>query len=381
MPSVPPAAGVRQRRAYLDWMRGLAVLVMIEAHVIDSWTRPGARRSPAFMWAIIVGGFGAPLFLFLAGVSVSLSAGSKFARTGDRAAASAAVMRRGVWVFALAFLFRLQAWILGMASPWSLLTVDILNIMGPGIAAAAALWGAGNTPRARVWGFGAATLAVAFASPIVRHAPLLDAWPQPLADYLRPSPGRSNFCLFPWVAFVFAGGLVGALVDAARTGAAEQRLNRRFLMWGAALAACAYAASWLPSPYPRSEFWGSSPAFFLLRTGLISTAVGAAWEWNAWRGARPAGVPGAAETPSVAARRSPMQLLGRSSLFIYWIHVEMVYGLISLPLHRALPLPAAFAALGVFTLFMVGCATLKDRFLASRSRQKEPPPTPACLAS
>ena len=33
--------------------------------------------------------------------------------------------------------------------------------------------------------------------------------------------------------------------------------------------------------------------------------------------------------------------LGRTSLFIYWIHVELVYGLISLPLHRALSLPAA----------------------------------------
>ena len=63
-------------------MRGLAVLVMIEAHVIDSWTRLDARHTWQFMWAMILGGFGAPLFLYLAGLSVALSAGSKAAPNG-----------------------------------------------------------------------------------------------------------------------------------------------------------------------------------------------------------------------------------------------------------------------------------------------------------
>ncbi len=26
----------RQRRGYLDWLRGIAVLIMIEAHVVDT---------------------------------------------------------------------------------------------------------------------------------------------------------------------------------------------------------------------------------------------------------------------------------------------------------------------------------------------------------
>src|SRR4051812_44276405 len=139
----------RLRRGYLDWLRGVAVLIMIEAHLVDSWTRFPDRETGQFAWAMIVGGFGAPLFLFLAGVAVPLSAGSKQRRSGDRHAASSAVVRRGVEIFGLAFLFRLQAWILGWASPRTLLRVDILNIMGPSIAAAAALWGVVSTRRAR----------------------------------------------------------------------------------------------------------------------------------------------------------------------------------------------------------------------------------------
>ena len=34
--------------------------------------------------------------------------------------------------------------------------------------------------------------------------------------------------------------------------------------------------------------------------------------------------------------RSPMQEFGIASLFVYWIHVEMVYGVVSTPIHRQL---------------------------------------------
>jgi uncharacterized membrane protein len=62
-----------------------------------------------------------------------------------------------------------------------------------------------------------------------------------------------------------------------------------------------------------------------------------------------------------AGRRwSPLQVLGRSSLFIYWIHVELVYGLVSLPLHGAFSLAGAWVALGVFWLLMLAAAVAKD---------------------
>src|SRR3954465_3076657 len=103
-------SAARPRRGYLDWMRGLAVLIMMEAHLLDSWTRAGDRQSWPFAWAMILGGFGAPLFLFLAGISVALAGGSGLRRTGDRTATARRIVRRGLWIFGLAFLFRLQAW-------------------------------------------------------------------------------------------------------------------------------------------------------------------------------------------------------------------------------------------------------------------------------
>jgi uncharacterized membrane protein len=332
-------------------MRGLAVLIMIEAHLVDSWTGLPGRATPAFSWAMIVGGFGAPLFLLLAGLSVVLSAGSKFRRSNDARAASRAVVRRGFEIFLLAFLFRAQAWILGWAAPWTLLRVDILNIMGPCIMGAAIVWGAARPPRARAAAFLAVMLAFTLLTPLVRNSsPWLAALPDPIEAYIRPVEGFTNFAMFPWAAFVFAGALIGVPIEAARERRAETRVNVWLGGAGALLALGAYGASFLPTPYPRSEFWYSSPAFFFLRTGILAAGIAAAYAWEMRPGGRQAW--------------SPMQQLGRTSLFIYWIHVEMVYGLISIPLHHALSLRQAMVSLALFTLFMLGCSLAKDRAVA-----------------
>ena len=346
-----PATGRAPRRGYLDWLRGLAVLIMIEAHALDSWTRLDQRDGPLYGWSMILGGFGAPLFLFLAGVAVPLSAGSKTRRSGDAAAASDAVIRRGFEIFLLAFLFRVQAMVVSWGAWRSLLKVDILNIMGPAIMATAWLWSLVRTVRGRLLLFAGATLALAFLTPAVRATPLLDALPDPLEGYLRPRPGFTNFAVFPWAAFVFAGACVGVLVDGTRTPETERRLNIRIGMAGVVLALGAYGASYLPSPFARSDFWTSSPAFFLLRTGVLTAAVGVAYAWQ--------------QRPHGHTRFSPLQQMGRTSLFIYWIHIELIYGLVVRPLHKALSLGEAWAGVLIFGVVMLLASLAKDRVVAA----------------
>ena len=58
------------RLPYLDWFRGLAVLVMIVCHVFNSFTRPDLRKSDVYLLSQYVGGLAAPLFLFIAGIMV-----------------------------------------------------------------------------------------------------------------------------------------------------------------------------------------------------------------------------------------------------------------------------------------------------------------------
>lgn len=363
------------RQAYLDRARGIAVLIMIEAHVLDAWTLGSERGRAAFGQAMVFGGFAAPLFLFLAGVGVALSAGSKYRRTGDLKQAWRTVRNRGWQIFGLAFLFRLQSYLLsGGSSLLSLLKVDILNIMGPAMALASVVGGmvgsdprtdlrqAEGTPSPSTGGvrprlirltvaFGCLTIGIAMATPLVRTTSLLSWLPNPLEWYFQPRPGSATFTLFPWAGFVFAGAVVGALID-------EDPRTLRLQVWLFAAAVVvgfgAYGASFLPSIYPQSQYWTTSPTFFFVRvavvTGLLPVAY--AWEQAPWRG--------------VISRWSPVVEIGRSSLFVYWIHVEMVYGLVSRPLRRALPFELAVLADVLFSAFVLALVLLKNRIVSVR---------------
>jgi uncharacterized membrane protein len=341
------------RRAYLDWLRGVAVLIMIEAHTLDSWTRLDDRGGRAWEWSVILGGFGAPIFLLLAGIALALAAGSRRRQGLSRSDVTVRALRRGLFIFGLAFLFRLQSWLIsGGPFPESLLKVDILNIMGVSMLAAAALWGLGRDDRTRAVLLVSAALLVAMLTPLVRATPLLASLPDPMEWYVRPFPGRATFTLFPWGGFLLAGGAVGLWLDAARTPKDEQRVIVALAFLGPTLAGAGYAASFLPPLYAATSFWTSSPTFFFVRLGILIAAVPLAYAWNRqWRG------------------WSPLQELGLASLFVYWIHVEMVYGILSTPLHRRLPFELAVVALAAFSALLFGVVKLKERH--GRSPQDE----------
>ena len=334
------------RRSYIDFLRGLAVLIMVEAHTIDAWTYPGDRVSLAFGIGGVIGGFAAPLFLFLAGVAVPLAMGAKVRRGATQDDAARSVRRRGWEVYALALLFRLQARLLSGGSWRSLLKVDILNIMGPAIVAAAAICGWCKNARARVVALSALVAAIALLTPPIRSASWPAALPVFAEAYLRPAPSLTNFTFFPWAGFVLAGAIVGVLLDPLRDEQAERRANLWFAVAGGILVAVGWIGSWMPSPYIRSYFWTSSPAFFTIRLGILTLAVPAAFLW--------------AHRPT-ARRWSPLQQFGRTSLFVYWIHVEMVYGVFSAPLHRALALRQWAIAYVLFSGLLLALSVAKTR--------------------
>jgi fucose 4-O-acetylase-like acetyltransferase len=213
--------------------------------------------------------------------------------------------------------------------------------------AAAAMWGALNTVAGRLAAFAAATLAIGLTTPIVRNISILSPLPDPIEAYLRPAGGLSNFSFFPWAGFVFAGALAGLVLDAARSPRQEQAANLGFALIGTGIAAAAYALSFRPTWYPQSHFWTTSPTFFFLRLGIMTAALGFAYTWEL--------------RPGAAHRWSPLRQLGRTSLFIYWIHVEIIYGLISLPLHKRLSWGQSLLALALFWVLMLLCSIAKDR--------------------
>jgi uncharacterized membrane protein len=360
------------RRAYIDWARGIAVLLMIEAHTFDAWTRVADRNTLGFRNASILGGFAAPLFLWLAGVSVALAAPRAARRAGDRRWNGAeAVCRRGIEIFILAFVFRLQAFIVSPGNAViSLFRVDILNVMGPAIAAAALVWAVSGSTITLAFIYGAIATAIAMATPLVRAAPAIGKLPTWLQWYVRPAGEHTTFTLFPWAGFVFAGAAVGVLIaasaarggsenDSSQAGAAhESRLLLAIGASGIAILVLGLYTATRPALYASSSFWTSSPTYFAVRVGIMMIALAALF-----------GVEGVASRDAVPFWSGPLAALGRHSLFVYWIHVELVYGYTSWFWRKSLPLWGTTIAFATFCALMYGAVMIRNR-VAGRPRPR-----------
>lgn len=343
------------RRAYIDWARGVAVLLMMEAHTIDAWTRIADRTRASYGLLTILGGFAAPLFLWLAGVGVALSA-ARTAGCAGRRQAAVSIAQRGLEIFLLAFLFRLQAFVVSPGShPVTLFKVDILNVMGPAVAVAGVLWALSGRVEVRLLTLAAAATAIAMVTPIVRAAPAVDQLPTWVQWYLRPSGEHTTFTLLPWSGFVFAGAAAGTLL-AASDDALEHRARWVLGAAGALLIASGFYASTRPSIYAASSFWTSSPTWFAIRVGVVMTSVSLM-----------AALPAARLPPMLSSPLVVVGRLGRASLFVYWIHVELVYGYASWFWRHRLPVWLTVCAYGLFSALMYGAVLARDRYRARRS--------------
>jgi uncharacterized membrane protein len=325
------------------------VLAMVLAHVTDSWTGDPDRATEPFYVVVFVAGVASPLFLFLAGVATAMSAASKAVREGSHRMGARLARRRGWEIFALGLVFRLQSQLLGLGPLTNVFKVDMLNVMGLSIVAASWLWQMSERPRTRVALFALAAGAIAMVTPLVRDVVWLAALPDPLEAYLRPAGSYAAFPIFPWSGFLFAGVLVGDLVDSARRAPARQvRLQNGVALAGGAGVILAWFASFRPSIYESASFWHDSPTFFFIRLGLVALLVPSAW---------------VLEQLLPARLLQPLVTLGRSSLFVYWIHVEMVYGVIAEPVKHSVPLWMSLTGTVLLSIGLYLIVVLKNRLL------------------
>jgi uncharacterized membrane protein len=367
-----------KRLSYIDWMRGLACVLMFQTHCYDSWLSPEARKSALFVWSQLGGTLPAPLFIFLSGVSFALVT----ERLREKGAAPFAIakttIRRGAEIFALGLLFRVQEYILGYGySPWTdLLRVDVLNILGLSMMLMGFLcWlSADRRPAndsalpqtvatSRTRGIFAALLAatlVAMATPYLwtTHRPRVLPWP--LESYINGvhifgNPQPWLFPIFPWSAFAFAGLAVGFFLFTNIAKRYEALIF--FALGGTGILACYLSLKLDASPihlYPVYDYWHTSPNFFLMRCGILLIILSCAYAWCRW-GLGQMGF-------------SPVIQLGKTSLLVYWVHIEFVYGRFSILPKRQCSVLQATIGLCIIFLAMLLLSLLRTNWKNRRAK-------------
>ena len=377
------AAAAPGRLAYIDWLRGLACLGMFQAHCYNSWLNVDARKTEFYRWSQAIATLPAPLFIFLAGLSSAMVTQRLREKGVARNVVARTTIMRGAEIFALGLLFRGQEYLLGYPkSPWTdLLRVDVLNILGLSVILVAVLcWLTSSAiPRTSAekgiaWGLLVAA-AIAIATPWLwtSHRPSWMPWP--LESYINgvhtfAQPQPWLFPIFPWVAFAFVGSAVGLLLfsDLAR---------KKEIVTIAAIGAVGVAASVLSMFFDATsihwygaaiyDYWHTSPNFFLMRCGILLVLVLVAYAWCCWGWAQ--------------RGFSPMIQLGNTSLLVYWVHIEFVYGRFSiLPKGRCSILKATLGLLIIFTA-MVALSLLRTKWKKQRASVLRGSPSPAAATA
>ena len=135
---------------------------------------------------------------------------------------------------------------------------------------------------------------------------------------------------------------------------------------GAALVTVGFYTAGRPSIYAAASFWTSSPTWFAIRVGILMLALSAihGLEQAVGRGEEArAGSNGLVRGVAVWWQ-TPLARLGQHSLFVYWIHVELVYGYSSWLWRHRLPLWGTAVAYVLFCVLMYRAIGWRDRFVS-----------------
>jgi uncharacterized membrane protein len=273
-----------ERALWLDRLRGVAAIGMVSVHVTHAVLRDTLHDTTGFHVADVLFGLVAPAFLFCVGASFALKSDLP---PGPRLA-------RAAGLFALGYLMHVSGLVgflrKGARTELELfLQADILQVIALALALLAVL--AWLSPAH--WRTCALLLGVAAfgLSPfITSRAAGLPAVVAPYVTYAVPT----QFPLFPWLGH--------ALVAAALVFG-----RRRLLL--VCCGALVLSAVCLPLPLPPHDPFRAGPAYAAARFAAIALL--------GW-------LLGLPRLPSRVD--SLLALFGRRSLFLYVVHVALVYG-------------------------------------------------------
>jgi peptidoglycan/LPS O-acetylase OafA/YrhL len=296
------------RLQYLDWLRGLGAVVMLQGHVFQSFTKADLRGTGAYMLSQFVGGMPPAIFLFLTGMTLAFLMDSTERKGLPARVRLTTALRRSGYLFFLAFAFRLQLWVFGWPkSPTAdLLRVDILNAMGFAMAVFSVMSLFRTAERVRLCA--ALGFAIAFASPLISQVNW--SWaPAAVRSYLVPD--YNFFGFFPWAAYLAFGMSAGSILRITPKESVERLMQWAALVGGVLVITCRYFANLPFSLYPQSEFWLNSPAQVLIKLGVTLMLASFAFLWTRY---------------ACNGGWSWVRQFGTTSLLVYWVHVELIYG-------------------------------------------------------
>ncbi len=302
-----------KRIGYVDQLRGLATVFMIETHVLNALLSQTLRGTRLFGAIDFVNGLVAPSFLFVAGFSFTLAVNRKGDAYRRFSPELWKHLKRLLFILATGYVLHIPYFSLAKTVHGStaeditaFFAVDILQCIAFTLILMHLLRIAVKNDRTFnlvLWGI---FWFFIFAAPLSGYFDAGSVFPQFLGQYFNRVHG-SLFPLFPWSSFLIAGAISSQKV----TFEKESNFADNLLRIGTGLVVVGYILFQLQkSFFAQTNVWNYAPGWFLLRLGFLIWILQAIiW----YEGKRKFGW-------------SSVKILGRESFLVYVAHILLVYG-------------------------------------------------------
>lgn len=325
--------GTAGRWLALDFLRFVAVLLMLQGHAFHVMVNNTIRAEPWYRWHNYVHGFTAPLFLFASGLAFGITTLHRWEQHTWGSKAARARIRRYLTIIAIGYLLHMPGFSLtSLATAHqgairSLLKVDALQNIGLSLIGAELLVCIFRKKAHLLLVLGGLGIVFIMAAPMVAGQDYTGRFPTAISNYLNSRNG-SIFPLFPWTGFIYMGVLMARSLERPSHQVSPDRpppptREATLLALGCtAILVASFLAGQNPGVMAYKAFWKTSPVFFLWRAGIIFLFLALLCKAEYWMRTYRRSAP-SAEQPRWLRFT---QIMSQETLVIYVIHLLILYG-------------------------------------------------------
>jgi len=343
----------KKRIAFIDFHRGLAILVMIEVHVFNALLSPEIQNQSWFSIVRFINGLVAPSFLFVSGFAFIIAAEKKteeFRKYGhvfwNQIGRILLIYFAG---YSLHLPFHSLSKILTDSTPEQLksfFAVDILQTIALGLLILLLIVLFVKKKKCQLYLIIAGALFFILFAPAIWSFDFGTFLPIYLSGYLNTNNG-SLFPLFPWLSFMFIGSVFGRIYISLMAKNSLKNFDQLILSLSLFLIVTGHLFLWKDFPI---HFQLSVPNyfFFMVRFGYVLLILYIS----------------KVVTEKIDFSKSFIMDLSRESLLVYWLHLVLLFGQfwngksINQLVNQSFILSEASTATAIFVVLMIVVAII-----------------------
>ncbi|MEW6364222.1 MAG: heparan-alpha-glucosaminide N-acetyltransferase domain-containing protein [Acidobacteriota bacterium] len=307
---------MKSRLLFIDIVRGLAVLAMIEGHVSNSTILDSIRRTPQFHHIDLFNGFVSACFIFISGFSLCLVVEQRLELFLQWKTPLWLQIRRLLFILALGYWLHSPPWSLrgtlqmDQRAVFGVFRCDVLQAITLSLFFCLFVAMVLRRRDAIAIALGALALFVVFYTPFLYDTDPNTYVPAVIGTYIT-AHHNPLFPLFPSAAYTFTGYFFCWLYLRLRSRGKDMLLFSVLLPAGLAMLVGALALFYAPWSYHvYADPSRSSPRHFMMKLGAVLFTLSLVWFYE--RLLKP--------------KRSYLNMVGQESLFVYGLHLMIVYG-------------------------------------------------------